>query len=156
MIYVLDTNVFKVLSHYYPGTFLSLWNNLDDLVDRGLIISVREVFDEVEAGGNAEFVVDWAKKHKKIFLMPGAAETSFVAQIFAVSHFQGLVSQQALLRGNPVADPFVIAAGKTKSATVVTQEKLKPNSPKIPNVCKHFGINCVDTETFLTQQGWRF
>jgi hypothetical protein len=156
MTYVFDTNIFKVLSHYYPGTFASFWKNLDQMVDDGFIISAKEVFGEVDSKGNAQFVVDWARKQKHIFLTPGAAELTFVGQIFAIPHFQTLVSPQALLRGTPVADPFVIALGKTKVATVVTQEKFKPNAAKIPNICKHFGIDCIDAETFLAQQAWVF
>jgi hypothetical protein len=40
--------------------------------------------------------------------------------------------------------------------TVVTQERLKPNAAKIPNVCGHFGTACTTFEGFLKAKGWSF
>ena len=31
-----------------------------------------------------------------------------------------------------------------------------PNAAKIPNVCAHFKIPCIDLEEFMHQQGWAF
>jgi hypothetical protein len=50
----------------------------------------------------------------------------------------------------------VIACAKVNSGTVVTEEQIKPHAAKIPNVCKHFDIPCVDLEGFMRQQGWAF
>jgi hypothetical protein len=55
-----------------------------------------------------------------------------------------------------VADPFVIACAKIHDGTVVTEEQFKPNAAKIPNVCQHFNIPCVDLEGFMKQQAWSF
>jgi hypothetical protein len=55
-----------------------------------------------------------------------------------------------------VADPFVIAAAAIRGGTVVTQEHLKPNAAKIPNVCDHFGIPWTDVEGFMVHQSWNF
>ena len=84
---------------------------------------------------------------------------------FQVKHFQSLIGIQQRLKGTPVADPFVIACARIKQGTVVTEEgwlrpsdKLvpKPNAAKIPNVCAHFKVPCVDLEEFMQQQGWAF
>ncbi len=56
----------------------------------------------------------------------------------------------------PVADPFVIACARVNSGTVVSQEKFKPNAAKIPNVCAHFAIPCMDLEGFMRAQNWSF
>lgn len=66
------------------------------------------------------------------------------------------VVNQARLRGTPVADPFVIAAANVKTGVVVTEERLKPNAAKIPNVCQHFKIPCTNLEGFMSQQSWSF
>ncbi|MFY9611452.1 MAG: DUF4411 family protein [Blastocatellia bacterium] len=66
------------------------------------------------------------------------------------------MSQKALLKGTPVADPFVIAAAAVRGGTVVTQEQPKPNAAKIPNVCDHFGVAWTDLEGFMNQQNWTF
>ncbi len=71
-------------------------------------------------------------------------------------YFQSLIGTKAILKGTPVADPFVVASGKVNKAVVVTQEQLKPNAAKIPNACQYFHAPCINLETFMTKQGWTF
>lgn len=156
MNYVFDTGAFIVLKHYYPTTFASLWSRIDALAANGTIVSVREVFNELHNYNDVDFIQDWAKQHKAIFAKPGNDELLVVQQILAIPHFQALVGNKAILKGTPVADPFVVAAGKVKDATVVTQEGLKPNAAKVPNVCEHFNVPCINLEEFMAQQGWAF
>ena len=156
MIYVFDTSAFIVLKNFYPATFATLWNRIDALVANGTIVSVREVFNELHNYNDADFIQDWTKQQKAVFDKPSNAELLVVQQILAIPHFQVLISNKAVLKGTPVADPFVVAAAKAKGATVVTQEGLKPNAAKIPNVCEEFGVPCIDLQTFMTQQGWSF
>ena len=151
-----DTSAFIVLKNFYPGTFTTLWNRIDTLVANGTIVSVREVFNELHNYNDADFVQDWAKQHKAVFAKPSNDELLFVQKILAIPHFQVLIGNKAILKGTPVADPFVVAAAMVKGATVVTQEGLKPNAAKIPNVCEEFGIPCVDLEAFMAEQGWTF
>ena len=156
MIYVLDTNVFIVLTHFYPSAFPSLWSKLDDLVESGTIVSVREVYNELKQSNDSDFVQEWVDRNKHLFAKPSNAELLVVQKILAVPHFQTIISTKAVLRGTPVADPFVVAAAKAKRGTVVTQEKHKPNAAKVPNVCQHFGVPCMDLQEFMTQHGWTF
>jgi hypothetical protein len=41
---------------------------------------------------------------------------------------------------------------------VVTEEKNigTPEKPKIPVVCRHFGIRCINVLKFIREQGWVF
>lgn len=156
MSFVFDTSSFRILRHYYLNRFPSVWAGLEDLVTAGEITSTREVFNELERFDDPGPVLEWAKNHKEIFAIPTSDETEFVARIFQVAHFQALIAQKSILTGRPVADPFVVAAAAVRGATVVTQESLKPNAAKIPNVCQHFGIPCVNLEQFMTHHGWNF
>lgn len=156
MIYVLDTNAFIVLGHFYPATFSSLWAEIDDLAALGTLQSTREVFNELQNSNESVHIQEWAKAHKGVFAMPSNEELEFVQKIFQVKRFDALIGQKALLKGTPVADPFVIAAAAVKQGTVVTQERLKPNAAKIPNVCAHFKIPCIDLERFMKLQKWNF
>lgn len=156
MIYVFDTSSLRALQHFYPGVFRSIWNGLDALVERNELISTREVWNELERQNVSDDVLAWAKRNKQIFTKPNAVEQQFVAQIFKVRHFQGLIGEQQRLKGTPVADPFVIACAKAHNGTVVTEERLKENAAKIPNVCAHFKVPCISLEVFMQQQGWSF
>ena len=155
MAYVFDTNSFSVIGNYYPEQFPTLWKKFNQAVAIGKIISVKEVQQELESQIHPP-LSDWVKNHKGIFMPPSATETRFVAHIFSVRHFQTLVRAQSLLAGNPCADPFVIAKAEFVHGCVVTEEALKPNAAKIPNVCKHFGIDCTNLKGFMEREGWTF
>jgi hypothetical protein len=80
----------------------------------------------------------------------------FIAEIFSIKNFRNLVSEKAILKGNPVADPFIIACAKIRSGCVVTEEAFKPNAPKIPTVCQHFSIDCTNVQVLMEREGWKF
>lgn len=165
MIYVFDTSSIRSLQHFYPSVFRTIWDGLDGLVQQQNLISTREVWNELGRQNVSADVLAWAKQNKQIFTTPDAVELQFVAQIFQIQHFQSLIGEQQRLKGTPVADPFVIACAKIKNGTVVTEEgwdhssqTLTPklNAAKIPNVCAHFKVPCIDLERFMQQQGWAF
>lgn len=156
MIYVFDTGSLSKLKHYYPNVFKSVWLGLDGLVASGSLVSTREVWNELQQGVPNQQVQDWLLKNKHIFQVPTTAELQRVAQILAIPHFQALIGKKQQLNGTPVADPFVIALAMTCGGTVVTEEELKPNAAKMPNVCVHFNVPCVNLESFMQVQGWSF
>ena len=156
MRYVFDSDsLINLFMHYYPRRFPTLWEQFDALVSVGELISVREVFNEI--GSRKDSLGTWAKKQKNIlFLETTFEEFKFVAEIFQVRHFQAMIRKQERLKGKPVADPFVIARAKILNACVVTQEKKTENASKIPNVCDHFGIPCINLEGFMEKENWTF
>ncbi len=158
MKYVFDSNsLMNLFWHYYPERFPTLWEKFDALVSGGKLISVREVYNEI--GSSEDSLGAWAKKHKNVlFLESTVEELQFVAEIFQVQnfHFQAMVRKQERLQGKPVADPFVIARARILDAFVVTQEKNTEKAAKIPNVCDHFKIPCINLEGFMEKENWTF
>jgi hypothetical protein len=155
--HIFDSSSLKVLRNYYPAQFPTFWGRFHQAIADGRIVSAREVYNELQYVVKGTWIWDWAQSRKEIFPMPTDDETQFVGEIFKVQHFQTLVGLQQQLKGRPVADPFVIASAKCcKDACVVTEEVLKPNAAKIPNVCEHFDIQCTNVEGFLKQNGWEF
>ena len=80
----------------------------------------------------------------------------FISAIFSIQHFQTLVRVQSRLEGHPCADPFIIAKAEFIDGCVVTEETLKPNAAKIPNVCERFEIDCTNLQGFMEREGWTF
>ena len=156
MKYVFDSDsLINLFGHYYPRRFPTLWEQFDALVSGGELISVREVFNEI--GSREDSLGTWAKEQKNIlFLETTVEEFKFVAEIFKVRHFQAMIRKQERLKGKPVADPFVIARAKISGACVITQEKNIKNAARIPNVCDHFGIPCINLEGFMKEENWTF
>lgn len=154
--YVLDTNVISALhKNYYRKRFVSLWNEFDQLVADGMITSTREAYHELH-DGVAGADTEWAKTNSALFATPDAKEASFVAQIYSVAHFQANIEKQKLIRGGRNADAFIVARAYAIGGTVVTMEHFKPNAVKIPNICDHFNVLCLDLEGFMEKEGWVF
>lgn len=157
MTYVFDTNAFiHLFMHFYLSRFPTLWRKFDDLVGKGRITSVREVAKEIESYHGENRLTQWAKVHREVFTQPTEEEMQFVGEIFGVTRFQALVSNERRLSGGPVADPFVVAKARTIQGCVVTQEQNRPNGAKIPNACEHFEIDCTNLEGFMEREGWSF
>lgn len=155
MIYVIDTSVISALHrNYYRKQFPSLWKRFDAMIAGGQFMSTREAYRELEDGLPDALV--WANACKELFPPPTAEEARFVVTIYGVKHFQGNIETQKLLRGGKNADPFLIARAHCGKGTVLTMEQLKPNGAKIPNICDHFKIPCVDLERFMAIEGWTF
>jgi hypothetical protein len=154
--YVFDTNAFSQLFHsYYRNRFPTLWEQFDELIESGEITSTREVYREIE-GDRVATLRDWAAVQRDLFLAPNAAEAGFVGQIFAVPHFLQIIERKKLLMGGLNADPFIIARAHAIGATVVTLEGEPANGAKIPNICRHFGIQCMSLEGFMEAEDWTF
>ena len=154
--YVLDTNVISALhKNYYRKRFVSLWKQFDQLVAEGMVTSTREAYHELHDGVLGADT-EWAKANADVFATPDANEAAFVAQIYSVPHFQANIEKQKLIRGGRNADAFIVARAYAIGGSVVTLERLKPNAVKIPNICDHFGISCLDLEGFMEKEGWEF
>lgn len=153
--YTLDTSAISALHrNYYPERFPSLWRNLDGMLAAGKFTSTREVLNELEDRGGEAY--EWAKRNSGLFVTPDAKEGAIVASIFRVKHFQANIERQKLLRGGRGADPFLVARAHATGTCLVTMEQFRENAAKIPNICKHFGVVCVDLNGFMEREGWAF
>ncbi|MDG9669419.1 DUF4411 family protein [Hahella sp. CR1] len=157
MIYVFDTSAFRdVFKSYYKERFPSLWEKFDAMILNGSIVSTREVMKEIEE--QTDDLKEWSEQNQDVFSIPTPKEAGFIREIYNVKHFQANIEQKKLLKGGKNADPFVIAAaaGRDPIASVVTLEKEKPGAAKIPNICKHFKVPCINLEQFMEAEDWRF
>lgn len=157
MIFVIDTSSLKILvTHFYQERFPSLWEKVNKMIEEQGLISVREVKNEIEDYGTHDILKDWAKDNKSFFHNTTNEEAQFMRRIFEVKHFQNNIAYRNRKRGKPIADPMVIAKAYTHSGAVVTEEKHTPNSAKIPNICEHFQIECINLEKFMEYHDWTF
>ena len=157
MIYVFDTSIFvKLFGSYYRGRFPSLWKKFDSMISARRITSTREVRREIE--DQTDELDDWANKNPNVFPTPKSDVGIFVTEIYLIRHFQANIEKKKLLKGGKCADPFVVATAlaSVPCGTVVTLEVYKPHSAKIPNICSHFGIVCLNLEEFMEKENWVF
>ena len=156
MAYVFDTNGFRVLGNYYPDQFPTFWRQFNQAVINRQIISVKEVHRELESQVQPP-LSNWVKDHKGIFIPPPPTRRRGSSHLFfQLNIFETLVRVQNRLTGIPCADPFVIAKAESIDGCVVTEETLKPNAAKIPNVCEHYGVDCTNLQGLMEREGWTF
>jgi len=156
MLYVFDTSSLREVGNMSPAFFPTFWEQFDEQVAAGAIVSVKEALKEVEGLNTKEHLEAWTKVNAGLFRVPTPEEMMFVREIFLVRKFQEMIRKQQRLQGMPVADPFLIAAAKIGNGCVVTEEKVRRNGAQIPNVCAHFDVECINFEGFLEQQGWSY
>ena len=157
--YSLDTNTLSlVYRFYYKDRFPSFWSRFDNLVISGRVCSVSEVEAELRQRSGLITAVQQLKQlNQDFFALPSAEEQAFIGHIFNVPQFRNLISAKAIAKGSPVADPFVIAkAGASIGICVVTEESRLPNAVRIPNVCEHFNIECINLQQLMQREGWQF
>ncbi|MGD2090674.1 MAG: DUF4411 family protein [Candidatus Aminicenantes bacterium] len=145
-----------MFNHFYPDRFPSLWEKFESLKSENKIVSVREVENEINTYLGTNRLTEWAKKNRDFFAQPTQEELLIVTEIFKIAHFQTLIREKKRLKGEPVADPFVVAKAKACNGCVVTEEQWKKDSGKLPNVCQHFDIPCINLEEFMKREGWTF
>lgn len=160
-IYCFDTSAFLALSRTHEKVIKidnAIWDQLEKLMQEGLLISHQIVFDEIMSGTkNPPQIVKWIGKVKKHFLPKTDAQKIQVPEI--VRQFPDLIE---VGREKEQADPWLIALAleKCKEATlfdvqlciVVTQENAN-SSRKIPAACKKFKLKHMSLREFFDDIG---
>ncbi len=154
MIYCIDTSalVDGWRDFYPPDVFPALWQDIEELIDIGELISCDEVKAEIATGDTLD---DWASKRPQMFVPLDKDIQIALSSILSHPEHCKLVKPKAIRTD---ADPFVIATAQVKGCTVISNEKLRPSpSPTknwIPNVCKDLDIRHLSFLQFIREQGW--
>ncbi len=152
MQYVFDTNIFITLQRKQPvDVYPMVWDKIGQLMESGIVISSREVYDEIIMGRDA--LAEWVKQRKECFL-PTTTDVQLMTRAILNKH-RGLV--EGGKKANS-ADPFIIALAIIKDSTVVTEEGKNRSltAPQIPDVCEKENIDCIEFITFLRRNGISF
>ena len=153
--YIFDTSPLSCLfRNFYRSRFPTLWKQFDALVADGRVTSTREVCRELDRYSHGD--EEWIRDNRHIFTTPTAAEGQVVREVYAVRHFQHNMEQKKIQAGGLNADPFVVAKARVSSGIVVTLEEERPDGAKIPNICRHFGVSCLNLEGFMGKEQWMF
>ena len=162
-IYVLDASVFiEAKKRYYAFDIAPpFWDALVNQASRGRLLSIDRVKDEIERGNDV--LVDWANGQFHNWFASTAqddvikAYRDIITWVNNQSQFAGAAKAEFADEKN--ADGWVIAYAQAKRCVVVTEEKFNPDRKKkvlIPNGCREFSVECIDTFGMLRDMGVRF
>lgn len=158
--YIIDSCSLMELNRHNPlDVFPSVWEKIEDLINKDLLVAPKEVLNEVNEGDDK--LAKWAKKQNKLFKDPTNKQIDIVREI--LNKFPSLVKENRKYD----ADPWVIAlavelATSTQKTLisikriVVTEEKIRGNKVKIPFVCQKYEIESIDIIDMFRKEGWTF
>lgn len=137
--------------HYPEDVFPALWVDIGTIVRDGILVAPVEVLDELERKDDE--LLAWARTHAEMCLDLSAEEVSLVGEMVA-AHL-GWVD---LYKETPDADPFIVALARTRDLCVVTAERMSAPTerPRIPNICRHYRVECINPVELFRQRGWRY
>ena len=156
-IYITDTSAWINLSQNYPrNVFSSLWNNMERLIKKNLVLSPKQVFKEIEQGADDE-LTNWCKKHRKMFLDSTAEIIRYASEII-IQH-PGLVNPYAT---REVADPFIIALARSlksnlsDSIPIIVTDENTIRVTGIPFVSRDYNLETLGLTEMFQAEKWKF
>ncbi|HEY8815441.1 MAG TPA: DUF4411 family protein [Candidatus Dormibacteraeota bacterium] len=154
MLYSIDTSSLIEAWRQFPPEFVrTLWEErFPALIRAGDLRATKEV--AVELGRHSSELVEWALHNEQSDLFVEVDEEIQVVVTEILDSHPRLIDPETLRSG---ADPFVIGLARCGSATVVTEERPSrdaANNPKIPDVCDHYDIRCIDVRDLIREENW--
>lgn len=162
MLYLLDANVIiTAKDHYYAiDQVPEFWDWLVHQGRAGKIKMPFETFEEVSAGRDKDHPFFAWRKDKATsegLLLEEKVDPGAVQRVIAEGYAPDLSDDEVSYIGR---DPFLVAYALDRpDRTVVTTETPKPRATrqnrKLPDVCAHFGVPCINTFQLTRALGWR-
>ncbi len=162
MRYLLDANVF-IQAHrlYYPfDVFPGFWSWLEQENKADSIGTIDWVCAEIKAGDDQ--LSEWMKNlDSDEWVLKCDDETTqqnyarIADQIMGNTHY----TQPAKEEFFDLADSWLVAKSRALGITIVTEERSNPqkrNQIYIPDICKMYGIPCINTISLIRELGGRF
>jgi hypothetical protein len=160
--FLLDANIFiEAHRRYYAFDIAPpFWMALIDNAKIGRVLSIDRVFEkELKRGGDE--LADWASGSFHEFFASTDDEevTEAYGEIMIWSQSQIQFTGAAKAEFADVPDSWLVAYALAKDCIVVTHEQFEPEAKKkikIPNACKAFGVEYVDTFQMMRALGVTF
>lgn len=134
---------------YPQENFPQFWEKLDELGAASRIFVPEAVIDETDK--RSKELNKWRKDRAYSHV---GYDTDIQQEARAVLESYPLLVKQTKSRF--AADPFVIATAKVKGLMVLTEEtpSNSVNRPKIPDVCRALGIECINLIALIRRERW--
>jgi len=144
----------------YPrGVFRSLFEDVCNLVSGNIIVSHIEVFNEIKNGsfGKTDELYKWALNNKYAFKDYDMLDEPNIIKQMSSKYTEWVNDKLSSTN----ADPWLIAQAKCNNWKIITEEGLTTGSTprkkiRIPDVCKDFGVKCINLLELIIEQRWSY
>jgi hypothetical protein len=156
----MDTSSLVELNRHNPiDVFPSVWNNLESLSKKGLLVAPTEVLSEIKERDDE--LAFWAKRNNSIFRPPTKRQVEILKDI--LKNYPALVKEDRKYD----ADAWVVALAVEMTTwpqqtivqikrIVVTEERLRGDKVRIPYVCQKYSIESIGIIEMFRIEGWKF
>jgi hypothetical protein len=148
-VYCIDTSSFLEGwgTRHSPAVLPLFESRIGSLILEGRAKICEEVRAELQKQTDA---YSWIKEQEGFIDLFDEEQEAIVVRI--LQEFSTLVD---VLTNKSGGDPFVIALAYCRGYTVVTEERQgSSDHPKIPYVCKRYGVNCIKLVELMDNEGW--
>lgn len=156
MDYILDTSALIAAwgTWYRPENMQPFWNGIEEMANNSRLAVPDAVLQELSERESELY--KWCKKREKILVKPSDDSIQDVVK-YIEKKYPGLKTA-SMPAGKNFADPFVIAMAKVYEAKVVQNEGFSGNlnGPKIGDVCRAMGIDCIQVHRIIREENWIF
>lgn len=163
-VFVLDTNIFIEAARRYYAFDLApgFWESLLTHGQKGNILSIDRVKQELDRGKDGDPLAMWADTHFRACFKKSDTQqvVSFYGQlmVWSQAHPQYTAAAKAEWAKGTNADAWVVAFAKANGHVVVTHESHDEKAKKrvtIPAACKHLSVESISTFEMLRELGIR-
>ena len=160
MAYLLDTNtLIEAYKRYYGFDIIpGFWEWLITKNNKDMLFSIQEVKEEILCMEDS--LTLWAKQRKGFFLEFTGIHAEHASTLMKwAKKSNRSFKEHAIDEFSKSADLYLIAHAMAGKHVVVSLEVPDPNTKKkikIPDVCKKFNIECINTFTMLKRESARF
>ncbi|GAA0273053.1 hypothetical protein LNAOJCKE_4631 [Methylorubrum aminovorans] len=148
-VYCIDTSALIAAwyERYKPNRFPKLWDQLDQLVSDGRLVSSALVLAECKKRSPELYA--WLVEREDMFLPPD--EDVQLRSAHIINTYKGLVMAG---KEKFAADPFVIATAEVHGYRVVTEEVGPTSLRKIPGVCNDLKVPWCNLIELFDTEDW--
>jgi hypothetical protein len=165
-IFLADSNVFITpFNQFYPFDFaINYWNFLKNKISARKIVILNKIFYEISS--QEDSLYEWISKFEDLIIDNTAKNisSSYQSVIEYIAKSEKY-NDKALRKwsDNTKADAWLVAAAMANKSVIVSlelpQRSLGTNpasNAKIPDVAKHFNIECINLYEMLRRLNFRF
>jgi hypothetical protein len=136
---------------YPPTNFPKLWELIDGAIGNGRMFVAESVIDELDK--KSKDMAKWLKQRPHA-IVPYEHDIQIDGKRLLAKYPKLVMERKQAF----AADPFVIATARVKGHIVVTEEGPTGNlnKPKIPDVCRAEGLQCIKLIDIIRAEAWVF
>lgn len=122
------------------------WKNIDEFIQQAIIVTCSEIEVEIKD----KDLIEWLRQQRCVIL-PITDEIQYNVRRVVTEHPDLIDFSKCKSSG----DAFLIATAMAYDLTVISEEN-QDSPKKIPQICRAYGIKCINITELCEAENWEF